>query len=290
MKKYSSLGELLIDYRNLYNISQAELAARLEVDSRTIGRWEKNETLVKPEKEEELADETFIPYQVIRNLNAMVAIPTFYDFRLRKYSLSEMSNKMPDASWFKDQIEITTDRLRAIEYDSDVESILRYTQFEYHSDKPISKQLILEAARRLPEINLIIFDKSGYYSGHAVILPIGYSTYQKLRNRKMTKEEITIDDLVDYKNETTPVFHTYDIAADCNENLFYLIGAIFRFFRDLPTKDYIYSALTTRYDSYEINEKIGIKIVWKETEEEESPEQKKHLRFYEGNFNAFLGK
>ena len=80
MKKYSSIGELLIDYRSLNNISQIELASEFDVDIRTIQRWEKNMTLLKPDKEEEMIDITFIPYQVIRNLSAPFSIPTFYDF------------------------------------------------------------------------------------------------------------------------------------------------------------------------------------------------------------------
>ena len=65
MKKYSSIGELLIDYRTLNNISQIELASKFDLDVRTIQRWEKNITLLKADKEEEMVDITFIPYQVI---------------------------------------------------------------------------------------------------------------------------------------------------------------------------------------------------------------------------------
>ncbi len=61
MKKYSSLGQLLLDYRKVYAVSQIDLAAQFGVDIRTIIRWEKNETLLKPDKEEEMVDITFIP-------------------------------------------------------------------------------------------------------------------------------------------------------------------------------------------------------------------------------------
>jgi len=71
MKKYTSLGTLLIDFRAYKNMSQAELASKFDVDIRTIIRWEKNETLLKSDKEEDMVDITFIPYQVIRNLNAL---------------------------------------------------------------------------------------------------------------------------------------------------------------------------------------------------------------------------
>ena len=47
MKKYTSLGDLIIGFRDLNNISQADLAGKFDVDIRTIIRWEKNETLLK---------------------------------------------------------------------------------------------------------------------------------------------------------------------------------------------------------------------------------------------------
>ena len=88
MKKYNSIGELLADFRKLNKISQAEFASRLNVDIRTVQRWENGTTLIKSEKEDEIVKETILPYQLVRNLNAVVPIPTFYDFSLRKYSLS----------------------------------------------------------------------------------------------------------------------------------------------------------------------------------------------------------
>ena len=69
MKKYYNLGELLIDYRHFNGVSQSEVASQLDVDIRTVIRWEKGESLLNPEKEKALADITFIPYQVIRNSN-----------------------------------------------------------------------------------------------------------------------------------------------------------------------------------------------------------------------------
>ena len=41
MKKYKSLGELLIDYRKENELSQFDFAAQVNVDVRTVQRWEK---------------------------------------------------------------------------------------------------------------------------------------------------------------------------------------------------------------------------------------------------------
>ena len=83
MKKYSTIGELLIDYRKINQQSQADFAASLNVDIRTVQRWENGSTLIKPDKEEDIVNETLLPYQLVRNLNANVPISTYYDFSLR---------------------------------------------------------------------------------------------------------------------------------------------------------------------------------------------------------------
>jgi len=290
MKQYTLLGELLTDYRKINHISQAELAAKMNVDIRSVIRWEANETLIKAGKEEELVEETFIPYQVIRNLNASVTIPTYYDFRIRKYALAELSNKLPEADWFKAQMNHTTNRMRRIEFESDLDNILKYTQFEYKQAKPVSRQLIKEAVKRLPGLNLIIFDHAGYYSGHCVFLPINLSTYQKLKNRQIVEGQLTENDLVDFMKEPVPVFHAFDLTADCNENMYYLIGTILRFFQEMSHKNYLYSSLTVRHDSYEVNEQIGMKIIWEDRKEQANLDLPAPPRFYEGNFNAFLGE
>ena len=83
MKRYYLFSELLIDYRKYYKLSQLDFANKLQVDLRTIQRWEKDLTLISADKEEDFVLETLIPYQLVRNLNAKVPIPTFYDFKHR---------------------------------------------------------------------------------------------------------------------------------------------------------------------------------------------------------------
>jgi len=288
MKKYLSLAELLIDYRNLNKISQSDFAAKLNVDIRTVIRWEKDETLVKSDKEEDLAEETFIPYQVIRNLNAVVAIPTFYDFRIRKYSLAEISNELPDTEWLKAQIETPTKRVRTIEFKSDIDNILRYSQFQHHLKKPLNRQLIIEAVKNLPEINLVIVDDTGYYSGHCVVFSINGDTYKKLKNHEISEEDITIRDLTDFRKEPKPILYFYDVTADCNENVFYIAGAVLKFFKELQDKDYTVSSLTHRHDSHGLNTHLGMQLIWEDKEVQDILGEETYARFYEGDFKDFL--
>jgi len=289
MKKYTSLGELLIDYRNFNGISQADFGALLNVDIRTVIRWEKDETLIKTSKEEELVEITFIPYQLIRNLNASVSIPTYYDFGIRKYALSELSNELPDAKWMKSNMDAAASRIRRIQYDEDIQNIMRYTHFQYDTSKPIDPKLIWEAVRLLPDLNMIIEDDAGFYAGHSVIFPLQFEAYLKLRARKMDEGELSMADLANPWEGEKSNFHSFDITADCNENIHYLIGKLLKYFRDSQDGDYIYSAITSRYDSFEQVEQVGLKIIWEDRTIQLASNNEAALRFQEGNFNAFLG-
>ena len=287
-KKYTSIGQILLDYRKINNVSQLDLASQFEVDVRTIIRWEKNETLLNPNMEEEMVDITFIPYQVIRNLNAPVSIPTIYNFNLRKYSLSSVFNEMPNPNWIKDKMIHSTNRLRTIQHDSDIDNIIRCSLYQKHISKPIRKSLILKAIELLPELNFIIFDNSGYYSGHSVYFPISLKCYQKIKDRTLKEEELTEHDFINHENEEQPVFYAYDMNADCIENTYYLFGKILRFFKEIPNKNYLYASYTSRYDTYKVNEQVGTTLVWEDKEIQKQIKSIAPPRLYEGNFTEFL--
>jgi transcriptional regulator with XRE-family HTH domain len=290
MKKFTSIGDLLKNYRNREDISQSDLASEFDVDIRSIIRWEKNETLLNNIKEEEMAAITFIPYQVIRNLNTTSPIPIFYDFDIRKYSLSSLSTELPDADWIRSRIDVDTSRLRNINTAEDIENILRFTNLQNNPLKNTNKKLIFDTAKKFPELNLIILDQSGHYSGHCVYFSISLNTYQQIKNKTLIETELDTHHLVDYRTQETPVFYCHSITADCNENFFFMIGEVLKFYRDTPLKDYIYALLTSRYDSHHMSEQLGIKTVW----EDEGLKKEHHLlsapRLVEGNFKAFLGK
>ncbi len=288
MKKYSSIGELLIDYRNLNNISQIELASEFDVDIRTVQRWQKNKTLLKSDKEEEMGTITFIPQQVIRNLNTSNPIPTYYDFGLRKYSLSSISNELPDAEWIKSKIDKTTNRLRTINSENDINNIIRFTNLQKNPHKSTFKALIIEATKRLPQLNLIITDTYGNYSGHCVYFPLSLETYQRIKNRTLDENKLKTEDLVNYKTQETPVFYCHSITADCNENFFFIIGEVLMFFRETPLNKYIYALLTSRYDSYSMSQQLGVKLIWEDSKTQRELDLLAPPRLYEGNFEKFL--
>jgi transcriptional regulator with XRE-family HTH domain len=289
LKKYTNIGELLVDYRIRNNLSQTELAAMLDVDSRTLLRWEKNNTLIKTEKEKELVNQTFIPYQVFRNLNAEVPIPVYYDFRNRMYSLTGLSKKFPEAAWFREQIEADSPRIRPIENEEDVENILRFSYSLYKPENPVDKFMILEAVKRFPELNLVITDSSGYYAGHSVFFPISMETYQQIKDKKIKEGQITGADLINYTTSSKPVFYAYSLSADCNENYFYMFATLLRFFKSIAKEKYLFAVLTIRnLGQSDFLNKMGLHKVWEDVEEMQQLNMQVPPTLHEGTFSAFL--
>ena len=287
MKKYQSIGELLIDYRKVNQLSQADFAASINVDTRTIQRWENGSTLIKPEKEESIVVETLLPYQLIRNLNASKPIPTYYDFHIRKYSLTKLANKLPKASWFKANIDMATNRIRQLEYEKDIDDLVRYMSLHKKISRSL-KAVIKESIKLVPELNLIIFDDSGYYSGHTLVFPINKEAYVRLRNREMTEQDLEVKDLVDYRNVDKPIFFSLDITADCNDNMYFIVGQMFRFIRDELNDNYLFCSIPFRYDNFDLIEEIGLHIVWEDKRHKNAFGLEIASRFQEGNFKKML--
>lgn len=289
MKQYHSLGELLIDYRTFHDLSQSELASKFDVDIRSVQRWESNQTLVKPNKEKDIVDVTLFPYQLIRNLNAAVPIPTYYDFRINKYALTELAEELPEASWFKDQMNNSTERIRLFDYEKDFKYLLKFMQFHKNIPNNI-RQVIRESIRLIPELNLIVTDESGFYSGHSLVFPITKQTYDRLKSKEISENEITVSDLVNYKTQDQIILYGFDITADCNDNIFYLFNQLFRFFRDLSNQNYLYCCTSLRYDSHKLIADLGLNVIWKEKNEKNNLGLVFSPHFQEGDFREFLKK
>lgn len=288
MKKYNSIGELLIDYRTFYNLSQADLAASLNVDLRTIQRWEKDITLIKSEKEEDIVLATLMPYQLIHNLNATVPIPTFYNFKTRKYALSQQAQDLPKLNWYLDQIDITSENLRTIDVALDFKHIEQFIDTQKRDNQYVNKDLVKEAVRLLPELNFVFTGKSGYYAGHCVVLPISNDTYIKLRNKDITNRDLRSHHLINHKHEEKPIFYRFDITGDCNETIFYIMSQFFRFFKAINNIPYLMCGYTERDDNYDLNLQIGLKMIWEDKELQQQLNLDYPPRFFEGDFKNYL--
>jgi transcriptional regulator with XRE-family HTH domain len=287
MKKYTSLGELIKDYREVYGISQADLAIKVGADIRTIQRWEKDETNIKLEKELDFVRATLLPYQLVRNLNAQDSIATYYDFKIRKYSLSTLTNDFPDAYSLKYKLVDATDRIRTIDVDEDLDYIMEYLHLP-EGKRRKAYNIISKVITLLPELNLIINDQYGNYSGHSIYLPISLADFNKIKNKEIDINDLEVSDLVNPKSQKIPVFLNYDSTADCNDNIYYLLNRGFQFFKNIENQDYIYCAYNNRYDITEFRKQAGIEVVWTDPAVEGSPIWEAPKKFLVANFNDYF--
>lgn len=281
MKKYKSIGQLLKDYRRFHEISQSDFAIQLNADVRTIQRWENEGTLLKDEKVSVLVETTLLPIQLIRNLNINNAIPTYYSFELLRYTLSELTITLPDASWYKKTIKESTDRIRTIDLDQDFEFLASVFKIPKEHQKNI-KSVFKEALLHVPEINVIIKNELGFYSGAFVLLPITEEAYTLLRDRKINRNELRVEHICDPDFQDQKIFFEFELIADNNDDGQYLIVGGFRFFDELKDQDYLYCTFDDRPDTAHLSGQTGLEIIWQDTSDDLD------LKFVAGDFKAFL--
>ena len=284
MKKYISLGELLIDFRIHRNMSQLDFAALLDVDARTIIRWEKNESLIKVEKEKILIENLGIPHQVIRNLNTDKPIAIYFDFNRWAYSLSALSKIITSSSEFISDYELDTDRIQTILKDKDIEFI-NYIQKNQKNCESLRAEVIKMAAKILPELNLVLYGQSGFHEGHVSILPLKHEIFVKLRDKTMRENEISLNDLNINPSDKTLIFFYYSMYANSVDNIHYIMNRILSHFKNKKYKDYIFAGISYRQQKVDRVQELGLKVIWKELPDEGCEST---AVFVAGNFDEFL--
>ncbi|WP_167614883.1 helix-turn-helix domain-containing protein [Maribellus sediminis] len=284
MKKYHTLGEFLVDYRKHRGLTQIDFSAMIEVDVRTVIRWEKNESLIKAEKEKLLIENMGFPHQVIRNLNTEQPIPVYFDFKRWMYSLTLLSSMVRHSKDFIAEEEYHTTRIETIADDKDFEFI-SYIQKNQKNCSPIPLDVLKTAARLLPGLNLVIREQSGYHGGHVSIFPLKYEVYKKIRDQKMTENELTVSDLARFKDENPEVFYFYSIYSNSLDNSYYLINRMLSYFKKQTPEDYIFAGITFQKLKVQRFREMNMQIIWEKTLDAH-PDLK--ATFISGNFNEFL--
>ena len=284
MKKYHTLGEFLVDYRKHRGLTQIDFSAMIEVDVRTVIRWEKNESLIKAEKEKLLIENMGFPHQVIRNLNTEQPIPVYFDFKRWMYSLTLLSSMVRHSKDFIAEEEYHTTRIETIADDKDFEFI-SYIQKNQKNCSPIPLDVLKTAARLLPGLNLVIREQSGYHGGHVSIFPLKYEVYEKIRDQKMTENELTVSDLARFKDENPEVFYFYSIYSNSLDNSYYLINRMLSYFKKQAPEDYVFAGITFQKLKVQRFREMNMQIIWEKTLDAH-PDLK--ATFISGNFNEFL--
>lgn len=283
MKKYNSISELLIDYRQFNSLSQLDLAALLDVDVRSVIRWEKKDTLIKADKEKDFVVALNIPYQVIRNLNTEQPIPLYFDLQKRIYSLSSLMVRADNAAWYKSDLPVEDERIRNIHEDSDAVFVNEIQHLDRNL-KPVKEELIKEAARILPKLNMVLLDQSDFYAGHIVILPLKFASYQKLRDRELEEGSLSKADLSSSPTEVPRVFFFYSVYADSIPNSYFLVNRALAYFKEKKFAHYIVAGITHRQYHVTYFKEMGLQVVWEEGVSDDS----EGATFLEGNLDMFL--
>ena len=263
MKKYNNLGELLVDFRKHRSLSQLDFAAMMDVDARTVIRWEKNVSLIKVEKEKILTETFRIPHQVIRNLNTDKPISILFDFNKWAYALSDFTAFIPSVRDFKFDKEYETDSIKTLVTDEDFEFVT-YIQKNQKNCEPVKKDVLKLAARLLPELNVVMFGSSGYHGGHISFLPLKYESYKQLYNRYIHENELTVNDLCRDKTEVPRVFYFYSLYANSHDHAHYLMNRLLRYFKLQHFKDYIFAGISFRETEVDKYKEMSLDIIWEE--------------------------
>jgi hypothetical protein len=104
--------------------------------------------------------------------------------------------------WIGSKIHSKTDRIQPISIENHFKNIIRFTELQKNPLKSKNIDLITEARKLLPELNMVILDQSGY----CIYVPISLDTYLKIKNRDIDENQLDSRDLINYKNHDNPVF------------------------------------------------------------------------------------
>lgn len=283
MKKYFSLGEFLVDFRKHRNLTQLDFAALLDVDARSVHRWEKNQSLLKVEKETDLAETFKIPHQVIRNLNTDKPIAILFDFNRWSYALSELTSIIESAEEFRFDTKFETQSIESISKEEDFEFVT-YIQKNQKNCTPLKLEVVKLAAKLLPELNLVMYGSSGYHGGHISILPLKYESYKKIHDKNMQENELKESDLSWNKDASPMVFYFYSLYANSHDHAHYLMNRLLRYFKLQNLEDYIFAGITFRQSEVDKYKEMGMNVIWEEEKEDCSIK----ASFVSGNLDSFL--
>jgi hypothetical protein len=261
-----------------------DLASKLDVDVKTIGRWEKGLSLIKPDKEDDVMEALFLPHQVIHNLNSEHAISIFYDFDTRTYSFSLLGTRLVDSGMFHANFPVENELIHHLSDKADIEFV-HGIQALRTNKKAISEAVLKEAAKRLPDLNLVLFDQAGFYAGHIVFLPVKIDSYEKLKNKEKLEHELSLEDLTDFDEDEKKVFYFYSLYADSIANSYYLMTKALQFFKRSRFKNYIIAGSAYHEEGIKMHKEMGLKVLWEEKQDINSHPIRS---FLEGDYDMFL--
>lgn len=234
MKLYRGIGELLTEVRRDYfHQTQEEMAEQLNVSDRQVRRWERQEKALHNEELVRLARQLRIPMPVLLSLNANA--PIWYSYRKNRFSLFSF-----DQSWYRPMEDPGTDlqddgtvlQVSTIAHPREIESILLYEATVYPVKDPLKPEIAEQAARVLPDLNLIAKDAWNLHSGHSVVLPMDSANFERLARTTDEEGSISKRMLVDDPRESKQVLYYFSFWGSFSLVAQHLLRRVASFFRE----------------------------------------------------------
>ena len=259
MKRYTNLSDFLIACRKYKGIAQIDLAGLLDVDVRTVSRWEKGVSLIKPDKEKIFAETLLIPYMVIRHLNSETPLPVYYNFEDRLYSLNAFGKKIIDSSIFKIDISVDDQKASIPETKEDFEFINKIVAHRIKAPYA-SEQMLKKSAALLPELNLLLYDQAGTYAGCMVVFPLKLKVYEKIKTKELSVSMLTTRDLVDNTEREPFVYFYYVLYADSINTTFYMVRHLFKHLKNSSNRqNHLFAGVSCKENQIKLLTDIGLK-------------------------------
>jgi len=192
-----------------------------------------------------LAERTLIPLGVLRRLRDGVAVQ--FDAARLRYAGGEEAV-----------------RTRPIGSARDADRLARFDQRIYPTESPLAREIYLEAARLLPELNGMYEDADGGAAGHLSCLPLRGEAYAALRDGRIHEGELGVGDLCSFA-ESGRVYLCSMYAAHTGAG--WAMSSGLRRFVDGLGDGQVFGALAVTADGLAACRRLGMEPVREDEEE-----------------------
>ncbi len=209
---FETFESLLRAWRNYRNVSQAELADKINVSERELRRWECGSHKANIENLSDIAEATGIPMPVLVSLNSQQ--PIYYSIKERRYTFSFIETHGYIRTELLKNVKNNNNTLSAltpIKTLRQINNVIEYNNDLYNTSTPLDASIIDLARKLIPDLNFFIKDSFGHYAGHFVTIPLKDSCYEKFRYRIIKEGNIKSTDLISNFNDIPYTFFIYSI-------------------------------------------------------------------------------
>ena len=266
MHRYESVGDLLEDFRKINEMTKCQIAEWIGVDPKSYTRWEKNRSPIHIANMDGLAEKTKIPFEVLFRLNH--EYPTIYDVVTNRYAACPFDKDYVNREILQEKLFDTEEEgnLTPIRSPEDIREVTETPFPLYYSHGGASQGVKLLSFKNLPELNLILRDPVGYYSGHLICFPLKLDYYDRLRSREIEEAHISEEGLaVPPWNEPVAI-HVYSIYATCSTYVYCIMKRIVYYILlnipDMLHPDSLVSRYAVTEDGNELCKKMDMKRVY----------------------------